>query len=145
MIMELLLERDYHPEATDGILSCEERFLCFTIELPWRENRRLVSCIPEGRYRLVLRFSERHRWHLMLKDVPGRTLILIHKANNALKELKGFIAPVTEQLSPGIGKNSHTAFKMLMKKVRACIDEGERVWLTVKNLSDRYHSTLAPS
>ncbi len=138
--MELLLERDYHPLGTDGILSCNDEFICFTIELPWRDNRRMISCIPEGRYRLVLRFSDRHRWHLMLKDVPGRTLILVHKANNALKELKGCIAPVTRILSPGIGTNSRAAFSLLMKKIRPCLDAGERVWLTVKNLSDRYHS-----
>lgn len=136
--MELLLEREYHPSGTNGILSCGERFLCFTIELPWRENRRMISCIPEGLYQLALRFSERHRYHLQVKKVPGRSLILIHKANDALKELKGCIAPVSEQLSPGRGKLSHQAFTNLMKRVRSCMEKGERVWLRVTRLSDRY-------
>lgn len=138
--MELLLEREYHPSGTNGILSCEERFLCFTIELPWRENIRMISCIPEGLYKLALRFSERHHYHLQVKDVPGRTLILIHKANNALKELKGCIAPVSELLTPGNGKHSLKAFTSLMKKVRGCMDKREQVWLRIKRLSDRYHS-----
>ena len=136
--MELLLEREYHPTGTNGILSCDERFLCFTIELPWRGNVRLKSCIPEGLYQLVLRFSERHRYHLQVKDVPDRSLILVHKANNALKELKGCIAPVNELLSPGIGKHSFAAFRCLMAKVRSGMEKGERIWLRVKKLSDRY-------
>ncbi|KIC91317.1 DUF5675 family protein [Flavihumibacter solisilvae] len=138
--MELLLEREYHSSGTNGILSCEERFLCFTIELPWRGNVRLKSCIPEGLYQLVLRFSERHRYHLQVKDVPDRSLILIHKANNALKELQGCIAPVNELLSPGIGKQSFAAFKSLMERVRSCMDKREQVWLRIKRLSNRYHS-----
>lgn len=136
--MELLLEREYHPSGTNGILTCEEQFMCFTIELPWRDNRRMISCIPEGQYKLALRFSERHRLHLQVNKVPGRKLILIHKANNALEELKGCIAPVTELLSPGRGIRSLAAFTNLMKRVRASIDKGEPVWLHITNLSDRY-------
>jgi Family of unknown function (DUF5675) len=136
--MELLLEREYHESGTNGILSSEEQFLCFTIELPWRDNRRLISCIPEGLYQLALRFSERHRLHLQVKDVPDRSLILIHKANSALKELKGCIAPVNELLSPGKGRASHNAFTNLMKRVRDCLDKKERVWLRITRLSDRF-------
>ena len=136
--MELLLEREYYPSGTNGILSCAEQFICFTIELPWLNNRKLVSCIPEGRYPLVLRYSDRHRWHLMVKDVPHRTLILFHKSNNALKELKGCIAPVSEQLAPGIGNRSHPAFRQLMQLVRPPLERREQVWLNVADLSDRF-------
>lgn len=136
--MELLLERDYYPSGTNGILSCAEQFICFTIELPWRNNRKLISCIPEGRFPLALRYSDRHRWHLMVKGVPDRSLILFHKSNNALEELKGCIAPVSEQLAPGIGKRSATAFRQLMLLVRPTLDKGEQVWLNVAKLTDRY-------
>lgn len=138
--MELLLEREYHASGTNGILSSEEQFVCFTIELPWRNNQRHISCIPEGVYPLALRFSERHHYHLQVKDVPGRSLILIHKANDALKDLQGCIAPVTELLSPGKGRYSHRAFSDLMNKVRGCLDNRERLWLRVTRLSDRFGS-----
>ena len=140
--MELLLEREYHPSGTNGILSYAEQFICFTIELPWRYNMKLISCIPEGRYPLALRFSDRHRWHLIVKGVPDRSLILFHVSNNALKELKGCIAPVSEQLAPGIGKRSFTAFQQLMHLVLPILEQGELVWLNVANLSDRYVSRL---
>ncbi|GAO42336.1 DUF5675 family protein [Flavihumibacter petaseus] len=136
--MELLLERTYHPTGTDGILSIAERFCCYTIELPWRDNRRRISCIPEGRYPIALRFSKRHQYHLLVQTVPGRSLILIHKATNALKELKGCIAPVQESLKPGIGRHSAHAFKALMLAVQEAMDQGEPVTLTITRLANRY-------
>lgn len=136
--MELLLERIYHPSGTDGILSSAGTYLCLTIELPWRNNASNLSCIPEGRYPLAIRFSKRHRLHLQVMDVPGRSLILVHKANNALKELKGCIAPVSKSVEPGIGKGSQPAFSTLMKQVCASIEKGEQVWLRISRLSDRY-------
>ena len=139
--MELLLERVYDPKGTDGILSSEGNFLCLTIELPWRKNKPLVSCIPEGRYELAIRFSKRHGLHLQVMAVPGRSLILIHKANNARKELKGCIAPVRESVSPGIGKDSHPAFNALLKQVSDYLENGEQVWLSIVRLSDRYGHT----
>jgi hypothetical protein len=138
--MELLLEREYHDTGTNGILSIAEQFVCFTIELPWRDNLPMISCIPEGRYRLTLRYSQRHRWHLMVNAVPGRTLILMHKANNALKELKGCIAPVRELTGPGKGNCSFTAFSKVLQALMPALDEGEPVWLSVTRLSDRYSS-----
>ncbi len=134
--MELLLQRSYLSNGTNGILSCEDQLICYTIELPSKQNKRLISCIPEDRYQLVLRYSKRHELHLMLKDVPFRTLILIHKANNALKELKGCIAPVTELKGAGRGRNSGAAFKRLMDLVTDCINRGERVWLRICLLKD---------
>ena len=140
--MELLLERVYDPKGTDGILSSEGNFLCLTIELPWRKNKPLVSCIPEGRYELAIRFSKRHGLHLQVMHVPDRSLILIHKANNALQELKGCIAPVTSSLAPGIGKGSKPAFDTLLKQVSDGMEKGEQVWLRISRLSDRYAHTL---
>ncbi|GAO45396.1 DUF5675 family protein [Flavihumibacter petaseus] len=132
--MELLLEREYDSSGTSGILSCEERFVCFTIELPWRDNKRMISCIPEGRYPLALRYSERHRWHLQVQNVPGRSLILLHKANNAAKELKGCIAPVSELVRPGVGKRSNDAFCKLMQLVKGGLERREEAWLRLTKL-----------
>jgi hypothetical protein len=52
-----------------------------TLELPWRDNERNVSRIPEGEYRVVRRTSKRFGQHFHIKDVPGRDLILIHVGN----------------------------------------------------------------
>lgn len=56
-------------------------FECVTLELPWRDNRRNVSCIPEGRYRVEWSRSGRFGEVYRVLDVPGRSGILIHPGN----------------------------------------------------------------
>jgi hypothetical protein len=52
-----------------------------TLELPWRENRRQISCIPAGTYDLELWQSKRFGNCLHVMNVPGRDAILIHTGN----------------------------------------------------------------
>ncbi len=130
--MELVLERTYHPTGTDGRFLNGAQLVCRAIELPWRENKQRLSCIPEGRYQLVKRYSQRYRWHLLLKDVPGRELILIHAANDAAKELQGCIAPVTDLSAPGKGNRSRLALEKLQRLVFEALERKEQVFLTVK-------------
>jgi len=59
----------------------ERVFSCKALELSWNENKRNISCIPMGIYRAVIRFSEKHGEHFILKDVEGREYVLIHAAN----------------------------------------------------------------
>jgi hypothetical protein len=73
-----------------------------TIELPWRENRRGVSCIPLGRYLVKMVRSPSKGLVYGVQDVPGRSHVLIHSANFAgdaalgwATELQGCIAPCT--------------------------------------------------
>jgi hypothetical protein len=69
----------------------EVLFQCFSLELPWKDNERNISCIPDGRYPIVPRFSERFKNHLHILNVPSRDLILIHEAN-FVHQLRGCIA-----------------------------------------------------
>lgn len=111
--MELVLWRTYHPSGTNGDILFNGLKLCNSIELPWKNNQQRISCIPEGKYELVKRYSLRFKWHLQLKDVKGRDLILIHPANDAFRELKGCIAPVTKIQSPGKGLKSRSALELI--------------------------------
>ncbi len=95
-----MLHRAYFEAGTNGTLFCSGTFLCHTIELSWKDNKRSISCIPEGQYKIVTRNSKRFQNHLMLKGVKNRRLILVHPANNAPKELEGCIAPVTYLRNP---------------------------------------------
>lgn len=52
-----------------------------TLELPWRENQRRVSCIPEGTYEVVRRESRKFGEHFHILNVPERDFILIHSGN----------------------------------------------------------------
>lgn len=87
------------PDGTFGELALDGH-LWATAELPWRGNVPRKSCVPEGTYLLVKHNSPlvtritkgRHTWTWMLKDVEGRTYILLHPANWP-HELEGCIAP----------------------------------------------------
>jgi len=131
--MELELIRTYHPQGTNGLIRYEGQLVCSSIELPWRDNHRSISCIPEGRYELRRRYTPRRQHHLELADVPGRTAILIHPANNALTELQGCIAPVTTLTGPGTGNLSRLANEKLKALVLAAMDNNENVFINIKS------------
>jgi hypothetical protein len=130
--MILFLTRTYFPEGTNGKLMCEGKLLCNTIELPWKNNEKRVSCIPEGRYFIRKRYSQKFKWHLEVVDVKNRSYILFHPANNALQELNGCIAPVTKLSGPGLGLMSRKAFEKLKTFVYAALDSKESVELIVE-------------
>lgn len=131
--MVLLLTRTYFPEGTNGKLECEGKLICYTIELPWKNNETKVSCIPEGKYFLKKRFSSKFKWHLELVEVKNRNLILFHPANNAIKELNGCIAPVTKISGAGLGLLSRKAFTKLKTIVYKALDEKQRVLIIIKS------------
>ena len=81
------LRRSDH--GTEGILTIPALgFSCFTLELPWRDNRSNVSCIPPGTYPVSWRVTRRRATY-HIKNVPGRTYILIHSGNYAGDVTKG--------------------------------------------------------
>jgi hypothetical protein len=131
--MVIVLQRTYFPLGTNGKLECEGKFICYTIELPWMENQKRVSCIPEGKYLLKKRYSSRFQWHLEVVDVKNRSFILFHPANNAQKELNGCIAPVTKLSGPGLGLMSRKAFAKLKDLVYKALDGKESVSLIVES------------
>ena len=60
----------------DGVFS--------TLELPWRDNERNRSCIPPGEYScqyMEQSSSGKYRGCFHVKNVPGRSEILIHNGN----------------------------------------------------------------
>ncbi|BAV04717.1 hypothetical protein SAMN05421788_11181 [Filimonas lacunae] len=133
--MELIITRTYYPTGTNGKLYVGDDLLCYTIELPWRDNEPGLSCIPEGCYEVTLRDSKRFGRHLYLPHVPGRSFILIHPANSALKELRGCIAPVNQLTGYGTGFPSRPAFGRLVGIVEEAIGKGELVTLEIKRVN----------
>jgi len=130
--MELTLFRDYYEDGTNGDLYDGEMLISSTIELPWRENQRMISSIPEGRYELVKRYTDKRGWHLLVTGVPNRSGILFHPANDAKKELKGCIAPVSRIVGPGKGTQSRVADSRLKTLVFEAMERGESVFLNIQ-------------
>jgi hypothetical protein len=133
--MELELIRTYYPSGTNGKILFQRGLIAFSIELPWKDNHAQVSCIPEGRYQLVKRWSPKFGRHLLLMDVPRRKDILIHPANDAQQELKGCIAPVSCVTGAGKGLRSRMALETLTSLVYGALDLHQQVFLTIKSES----------
>ena len=92
-----LIRTKYNKDYTLGTLFVYDDLdneACFveTLELPWKENKTNISCIPTGEYKVVQRYTKKFGSHFHLLDVPGRKWILIHPANY-VRELRGCIAP----------------------------------------------------
>ena len=69
----------------------KEVYTCKTLELSWKDNKRSVSCIPLGEYKVTSRNSEKYGEHFLINDVEDRSYILIHSANY-YHQLRGCIA-----------------------------------------------------
>jgi hypothetical protein len=91
-----LLDRVYLSDRTLGsIYAPNAGLICKTLELPWKENKRSISCIPEGFYLVTLSGPvlkddpnteedesggrrPRPYSHYIVHGVKGRSGILIH-------------------------------------------------------------------
>lgn len=83
------INRWYHHDCTLGRLTVGS-FQCFTLELPWLENQRGISCIPRGTYRAVKRNSPKNGAVFELRNVPQRSNIQCH-AGNYTRQIEGCI------------------------------------------------------
>jgi len=86
-LTKLLIERYSHGEKqTIGNLiglseSGHALFTCDTLELPWLNNQKQISCIPTGKYLVKKRYSKKFKNHLHITNVENRSYILIHSGN----------------------------------------------------------------
>ena len=80
--MKLLLERFKHQDKqTLGILYLPNGTKFHTLELAWNDNKKRVSCIPIGSYKVVPRTSQKYGKHFHIINVPNRDFILFHSGN----------------------------------------------------------------
>lgn len=64
-----------------------------SIELPWLDNAKGVSCFAVGDYPLILERSDRFDKELWeIKDTPGRSECKVHNASY-VSQLEGCVAP----------------------------------------------------
>ena len=84
-ITTTLKRREFEQKQILGDFEASENgtviFSCKTLELPWLNNQRSISCIPPGTYSVVKRTSDKYGTHFQLLNVPDRSMILIHSGN----------------------------------------------------------------
>lgn len=90
---ELTLYRFFMgAEVTLGYIEEGRNSPTWTLERPWKDNAKNISCIPEGRYSCTNYVSQRFARAFELHNVPGREAILIH-AGNEVSDTQGCIMP----------------------------------------------------
>ncbi len=137
--MKITLKRDYLKDCTVGDLFIDNTFHSATMELPWKDNQRSISCIPEGEYELKRYRRLSGKMSIEICKVPNRTAILIHAGNDATQDengadTQGCILPntlVTKTKGKWRGSGSIVATNTFYKKVFAALDKGETVKLIV--------------
>ena len=132
--INLLILRDtFTEESTIGELFLNGERFCDTLELPFRDNERSVSCIPTGEYKVRLRLpresATRDYIHLLVQDVPNRDYILFHRGNSA-KDTRGCIL-VGQGSQQDVVHNSTLAMDLLIKEIINL--GGEDINLIIKN------------
>ena len=132
--INLLLLRDtFTDESTIGELFLNGERFCDTLELPYRDNQKSISCIPTGEYKVRLRLpresATRHYIHLLVKDVKDRSHILFHRGNTA-KDSRGCIL-VGQGTQQDIVYNSTLAMDLLIKEIINL--GGKNINLIIKN------------
>ena len=133
-VVNLLIIRDTFTEkSTIGRLFINGESFCDTLENPWIDNQRSISCIPEGQYKVRLRppieSATRDYLHLLVQDVPNRDYILFHRGNTA-KDTSGCIL-VGNGRKQDIVENSRLAMDLVMQEIIYL--GGENINLIIKN------------
>ena len=118
--ISLLILRDtFSDESTIGELFLNGERFCDTLELPYRDNQRSISCIPVGEYKVRLRYpresATRDYLHLLVEDVKDRSYILFHRGNTA-KDSRGCILVGMTSKQDFVG-NSTLAMDLLIKEI----------------------------
>mgnify|MGYP003674935792 FL=1 len=132
--ISLLIIRDtFTDKSTIGNLYINGERFCDTLENPWLDNQRNISCIPEGSYKVRLRLpresATRDYLHLLVQEVPNRDWILFHRGNSA-KDTSGCIL-VGNGRKQDIVENSRLAMDLVVKEILHL--GGENINLIIKN------------
>ena len=133
-MINLLLIRDTFTEnSTIGELFINGERFCDTLENPYLDNQRNVSCIPAGEYPVRLRYpresATREYLHLLVQDVPNRDYILFHRGNFP-KDTSGCIL-VGQGTQQDVVNNSTLAMDLVMKEILNL--GGTNINLIIKN------------
>ena len=132
--INLLLIRDtFSDNSTIGELFINGERFCDTLENPWINNKKNVSCIPRGEYKVRLRLAResatRDYLHLLVEDVENRSYILFHIGNTP-KDTSGCIL-VGLGSQQDFVSNSRLAMDLVMKEILNL--GGTNINLIIKN------------
>mgnify|MGYP003625151948 CR=1 len=133
MINLLIIRDTFTDESTIGELFLNGERLCDTLENPWLDNQKNISCIPVGKYPVRLRLAResatKNYLHLLIQDVPNRNYVLFHRGNTNADTQGCVLVGLGSQQD--FVSNSVLAMDLLMKEIVNL--GGENINLIIKN------------
>jgi hypothetical protein len=110
--------------GTLGLLRIGSKYF-YTLELPYKDNQKNISCIPNGLYKTELYVRPSSKQTVIhIKDVPNRGAILIH-IGNTIADIQGCVLVGTSSTidSKFMVGNSRVAFAELMSEYSKNINQ----------------------
>mgnify|MGYP001576927075 CR=1 FL=1 len=134
--MEMKSKRTrYTDRSTTSDLSVGGKHECWILEDTRRPDGEKVygrTCIPPGRYKVIITRSQRFGVDLpLLVDVSGFSGVRIHPGNTDA-DTEGCLLPGRTRATDRVGE-SRVAFDALFAKIKDAIDDGEGCWITVED------------
>lgn len=113
-----IIRHGYKTDVTLGLAfeTSTGYFFSCTLEEPWKDNQRSISCIPEGEYLCVPYNSAKFKDVWEITNVPNRSKVLIH-AGNTTDDIEGCILVGMEHGKLG-GKDAVLKSKEALQKLR---------------------------
>ena len=115
----------------------ELEYVCDTLEPQWRDYAKGArkikgkSAIPEGRYPVVITYSQKFKqWLPLLLGVLNFLGVRIH-AGNTVKDTQGCIL-VGLNLKKGMVLNSRKYLKIVKEKIVEAKEKGEGVFIEIR-------------
>ncbi|WBL44278.1 DUF5675 family protein [Algoriphagus halophytocola] len=131
--MDLVLNREYYPGGTNGVLLQDASMLCKCIEPPAAYFKPLISCIAEGIYELEL-IPDNQTQRIRLFRCPNgiRSGIPIEVEISTIT-MERNIVPVSEITGEGRGTPSPKAWQNLLDLVGQALQQGEKATLEIRS------------
>jgi len=133
MMRTVTIIRTCLPTYTLGTMYLDDGGTTFyTLELPYRDNKRNISCIPEGEY-ICRKICSKHFGETFeICDVPNRGEILFHQGNYT-SSTRGCVL-VGERWSPQQEMLQDT--KLAMSKLMSIFKNEKEFKLIIKKRDD---------
>jgi hypothetical protein len=134
---DILIERKLSSEQCNmGYLFINNLPICYSLELPWKDNESNISCIPKGKYNGILRYDKKDGWRIQLESVPNRTGVQIH-IGNYTSQTQGCIlvgkSVDTDNCSVQNSSNSYSKIKDIFYGTKKPINTPNKtITLTIK-------------
>lgn len=137
----VIIYRDYHSNK-ETLGKCyikhengKVEYIGNSLERAWENNEKRISCVPEGKYDLVLEYSPRfHKKLWELYGVPNRRECKFHSANFWF-QLNGCVSLGNKRIDINKdGVKDVTSSRLTMKKFHKSLEGEKKAKLIIINI-----------